>query len=129
MVRASATPPSAAGFTLIEVLVALAIVAVALAAAVRAVGMLAVNDRVLRDKALALQSAENVLADLRLAQVFPAPGISRVACPQGSLTLNCEMRVSGTPNANFRRVTVTVRDSRSPESALAELDGLVSNRR
>ena len=40
------------GLTLIEVLVALAIIAVALAAALRATGLMAANNRALQDKAL-----------------------------------------------------------------------------
>ncbi|RMS50511.1 hypothetical protein ALP65_01033 [Pseudomonas aeruginosa] len=45
---------SSRGFTLIEVLVALAIVAIALAAAIRAVGLMTDGNGLLRDKSLAL---------------------------------------------------------------------------
>lgn len=58
---------SSRGFTLIEVLVALAIVAIALAAAIRAVGLMTDGNGLLRDKSLALLAAESRLAELRLA--------------------------------------------------------------
>ena len=53
---------SSRGFTLIEVLVALAIVAIALAAAIRAVGLMTDGNGLLRDKSLALLAAESRLA-------------------------------------------------------------------
>jgi general secretion pathway protein I len=116
----------AQGFTLIEVLVALAIVAVALAASVRAVGMLSFNDSLLRDKSLAALSAGNRLAELRLEKRFPDIGSLRVPCPQGRLMLECEQRVRGTPNPNFRQVTVRVSPAGRPTDILVEVDGLVS---
>jgi general secretion pathway protein I len=114
------------GFTLIEVLVALAIVAVALAASVRAVGMLSFNDSLLRDKSLAALSAGNRLAELRLEKRFPDLGSLRVPCPQGRLQLECEQRVSGTPNPSFRQVSVRVSPVGRPTDLLVEVDGLMS---
>ena len=54
------------GFTLIEVLVALAIVAVAMAAAVRAVSLMTTSNGVLRDKSIALLAAESRMAEIKL---------------------------------------------------------------
>ncbi len=119
-------PVDAQGFTLIEVLVALAIVAVALAASVRAVGMLSFNDHLLRDKSLAALSAGNRLAELRLEKRFPEIGSVRAPCPQGRLMLECEQRVSGTPNPSFRQVSVRVSPAGRPTELLVELNGLVS---
>lgn len=119
-------PVDAQGFTLIEVLVALAIVAVALAASVRAVGMLSFNDHLLRDKSLAALSAGNRLAELRLEKRFPEIGSVRAPCPQGRLMLECEQRVSSTPNPSFRQVSVRVSPAGRPTELLVELNGLVS---
>ena len=119
-------PIDAQGFTLIEVLVALAIVAVALAASVRAVGMLSFNDHLLRDKSLAALSAGNRLAELRLEKRFPEIGSVRAPCPQGRLMLDCEQRVSSTPNPSFRQVSVRVSPAGRPTELLVELNGLVS---
>ena len=112
------------GFSLIEVLVALAIVGVALAASIRALGMGIGGAQALRERSLALQSADNMLADMRLQQVFPALGRHRQPCPQADLALQCEQTVQATPNTRFRRITVRVRLADGP--ILAELDGLAS---
>jgi general secretion pathway protein I len=73
------------GFTLIEVLVALAIIAVAMGAALRATGVMAANNRALQDKTLALLAAQNALTQLRLEQTLPRAGSQTVPCPQGGL--------------------------------------------
>ena len=112
------------GFSLIEVLVALAIVGVALAASVRAVGGSLGSAQALRQRSLALQSAQNVLAELRLQAAFPALGRHRQPCPQAELALQCEHWVQATPNTQFRRVTVQVRLDGGP--VLSELEGLAS---
>ncbi|SOE49415.1 General secretion pathway protein I [plant metagenome] len=113
------------GFSLIEVLVALAIVAVALAACMRATGQMADTHAQLRNRSLALVSAENVLAELRATRTYPALGSQRAPCPQGALVLVCEREVSGTANNAFRQVTVRVTEG--PDGPLlAELRSLAS---
>ena len=114
------------GFTLVEVLVALAIVAVALAAAIRASGMIARNDAALRAKALAVVAAENRLALLRLAGEFPSPGRTTVPCSQGRQAMQCEQTVSNTVNANFRQVVVRVHPDGERGTTLVSLGGLLS---
>ena len=76
-------PARQRGFTLIEVLVALAIIAVAMGAALRATGVMAENNRALQDKMLALLAAQNALTQLRLEQTLPRAGTRSAACPQG----------------------------------------------
>jgi general secretion pathway protein I len=116
-----------AGFSLLEILVALTIIAIALAACVRAVGQIATGQAQLRDRALALLSAENTLADLRVQQIFPPLKRSSVPCPQGPLKLICESTVELTANGDLRQVTVRVME-RDGGPQLAELRGLVSSR-
>jgi general secretion pathway protein I len=115
------------GFSLLEILVALTIIAIALAACVRAAGQIAVGQAELRDRALALLSAENTLADLRVQQLFPPLGKSSAPCPQGPLALVCERVVERTGNGDLRQVTVRV-TARDGGPQLAELRGLVSAR-
>lgn len=112
------------GFTLIEVLVALAIVGVALAACVRALGVGTHGVRNMQERSLAQQAAQNFLAEMRLQAMLPALGRRTHACPQGTLALRCEQVVLATPNPAFRRVTVRVSLSKGP--VLAQLDGLMS---
>jgi general secretion pathway protein I len=96
------------GFTMIEVLVALAIIAVALAASLRAVGSLATSEAELHQRLMAGWSADNTLAQLRLAHAWPEVGSQSFDCSQGNLQLICTERVSATPNPVFRRVEVSV---------------------
>ncbi|MCO4864931.1 type II secretion system minor pseudopilin GspI [Cupriavidus sp. WGlv3] len=118
----------AAGFTLIEVLVALTILAVALTAAMRAMGSMVDASASLQTRMLAEWSAENHLASLRLAKTWPEPGVSGYACPQGGTPLYCEQSVSATPNPVFRRVEIAVYPSATDKSVrLAWLVTIVPN--
>lgn len=116
-----------AGFTLIEVLIALAITGIALAACVRALGISASGTQAMRERTMALLSAENRMAELRLLNAFPGPGRQTENCPQGPLTLVCEQEIRTSNNSNFRQVTITVRSTDG--TPLAELRGLLSSLR
>lgn len=102
---------ASAGFTLLEVLVALAVVALALVAAMRAAG--GVLDGAQRDLAsvLARQCAENALVEQRLLRVVPAVGTRSEACREGDMDFTVDTEVRPTPNPNFRRVALDVRDA------------------
>ena len=117
------------GFTLIEVLVALAIVAVALLAAVRAAGSMAQTNAELRLRLLAQLAADNRIAELRSAGAFPALGTRTSACPQGRAALHCVEEVKSTPNPLFRRVEVRVYADPEASAQLAELVGILAQRR
>jgi len=101
------------GFTLLEVLVALVIVGTALGASLRAVGSLTQNSSDLRASMMAAWSAENRLAQIRLAHEWPALGQRKFDCPQGELHLVCEENIYTTPNPFFRRVEVSVLDAQN----------------
>jgi general secretion pathway protein I len=98
------------GFTLVEVLIAMTIAAVALMAAIRATASLAVNSADLRARTLAQWSAENRLAQIRIAREWPNPGRRQFDCSQASVALMCREDVIQTPNPLFRRVEVSVFD-------------------
>ena len=101
---------AARGFTLIEVLVALAIVAVALGAGIKAAGALTNNAQRLADVSAAQWCADNQLVNLKLARQFPGIGDSDFACEQLGRSFKGQLRVRPTPNPNFRRVDVAVAD-------------------
>jgi general secretion pathway protein I len=99
---------SASGFTLIEVLVALAIVAITLAAGAKASGALIANAERL-DLSLAAQwCAENQLTELRLGKQFPSIGDSEFVCQQLGRDYMGRLVVRPTPNPNFRRVDALI---------------------
>jgi general secretion pathway protein I len=97
-----------AGFTLIEVLVALAVVAIALAAGLQATGALTRSAERQTEQWLAQVCAENELTRLRLARQLPNVGDSTTDCVQAGRTLVVKLSVRPTPNPNFRRVDAVV---------------------
>jgi len=116
-----------AGFTLLEVLVALAIVGTALGASLRAVGSLTQNSSDLRASLMATWSAENRLSQIRIAAEWPPIGNRSFDCPQGDLSLICQESVFATPNPAFRRVEVSVVDASNPERRIIKLTQVVPN--
>lgn len=111
------------GFTLVEVLVALTIVAVALMASLRAVGSLSVSAADLRARTLAQWSAENRLTQIRVQREWPNLGRVETDCSQAELRLVCEEQVFATPNAQFRRVEISVFAAEGPRVQLVKLIG------
>lgn len=99
-----------AGFTLIEVLVALVIVAIALGAGIKAAGALTNNAERLTLVSAGQWCAENLLTELRLSKQFPNIGESPFTCEQLGRNYAGKLRVSPTPNPNFRRVDADVAD-------------------
>ncbi len=113
----------APGFTLIEVLVALAIVALALLSGLKVSGALTYNAQRQTDVMLAQLCADNTLLQLRLAQQMPNVGESRVACLQAERTFDVVLHVSTTPNPSFRRVNAQVFDGATPVLNVATVLG------
>lgn len=97
------------GFTLVEVLVALAIVALALGAGLKAAGALTGNAQRLAEVTAAQWCADNALTNLRLARQFPG-GDSEFECHQLGRDYRGQLRTARTENANFRRVDAVVLD-------------------
>ena len=101
-------PHHCAGFTLIEVLVALGIVAIALTAGLKATASLGANAERQSDMLLAQLCAESALIGLRLARQLPGLGETSTDCEQAGQVLQVRTGVSPTPNPNFVRVDARV---------------------
>ncbi|ADX44798.1 general secretion pathway protein I [Paracidovorax avenae ATCC 19860] len=113
----------ATGFTLVEVLVALAIVAIALTAGTQATSALARNAARQADVMLAHICAENELVKVRLARQMPSIGDSTVPCEQAGLRYDVAVGVRPTPNPQFRRVDAQVFDATGPVLRLSTIVG------
>lgn len=98
------------GFTLLEVLVALAVAAVALAGGLRAAQVLTDNAQRLSDVVAAQWCADNQLTELRLRQVFPGVGDADFACEQLGRSFKGKLLTRPTPNPGFRRVDAVMSD-------------------
>ena len=115
------------GFTLVEVLVALAIISIALMSALRAAGLGTNNVGELRSRLLAGWVAENLLAEHRARADWLPLGIQRGSSRQGGLDFAWREEVIGTPNPAFRRVDVRVYATAEEAHALAHLAGFIVN--
>ncbi len=114
------------GFTLIEILVALAILAVALAATSRAASLATDGALETRQRLLANWAAQNRVAELRARRIFPAVSTTRYAAEQGGLALVVDEAVAETPNPVIRRVDLVVSARRDPGRALARITAYVA---
>lgn len=120
----------AGGFTLVEVLVALAILAVVAASLVSSATRNTDQARQIRDRQLALVVAQNELERLRLnlrtEADFPGTGSRQNRQRFGGFDFEVQTSVRDTENNNVRRVTVSVaRPSESGDYELASLEGFV----
>ena len=116
-----------AGFTLVEVLVALAIISIALLSALRAAGQGTNNVGELRSRLLAGWVAENLLAEHRARRDWLPLGIQRGTGREGGLDFAWREEVIATPNPAFRRVDVRVFATAEESHSLAHLTGFLVN--
>ncbi len=109
------------GFTLIEVLVALAVVALALLGLTRTAA-LQVNDfDALRERTLAGWVAANVLTETRLATTLPSAGESDGRVEFAARAWRWTREVSTTPDPVIRRIDIRVfaGDSHEPSASIS----------
>ena len=124
--RQQRKPGSDPGFTLIEILVAVAILAVALAATMRAASLATDGALETRQRLLATWAAENRVAELRARRIYPPASTTRMNVEQGGLAMVIDETVTDTPNPIIRRVDLTVADARDPGRVLGKLTAYVS---
>lgn len=96
------------GFTLIEVMVALAIVAITLGAGIKAAGALSDNAQRIVEVTSAQWCAENELTERRLTKFFQVPTEIDFTCEQFGVTYQGKLISKRTPNPNFLRADAQI---------------------
>ncbi|WP_447774142.1 type II secretion system minor pseudopilin GspI [Variovorax boronicumulans] len=125
--RRPPVPCRAWGFTLIEVLIALAIISIALAAFVRLTSQTATNLGQLEERSLAMLSAQNSLAELQI-DALPSAGLRQVACPQADQPFVCRVQI-GPSQEGMRTVAVDVYLGLNSDRRLASLQSRLLEQR
>lgn len=114
------------GLTLVEVLIALAVIAVGLLASLKVIQSVSRDTVSATTRAFASLSADNALAETRLMPNTLLLPIATFECSQGRHKLSCTRRVEPTDHPTIRRVIVEVRDDR--EMILAERIAFIPQR-
>jgi len=115
-----------AGFTLLEVLVALGVLALTMGAVIKAVGGYTANQAYLRDRTLAVWVARNVLVEQQLENAWPKVGEFKGTTEMGKREWRWLARVTQTEEAELRRLDVEVQTiDADTEQPLAVLSGFL----
>jgi len=118
------------GFTLLEVLIAIAVLAIVLTGLVRAVGQQAEALSHERELTYATWVANDVLTRTRLGDGFPGIGRREGSDEQAGRRYRWELAVSGTDEPSIRRLDVSVYapESDADDGALLTLTGFAGQR-
>ena len=115
------------GFTLIEILIALAILAIALAAAGRATGSATDGARILKQRTLGAWVAQNRLNEEMIKRSFPAVGVQNGEAAQAGQIFTWQQTTSQTENAKFRKVEIKVSAKGDESYLVASLIGYLTD--
>ena len=112
------------GFTLIEVMVALAILAVAFSAGYRALAQSTNNVDLIKRRTLAQWVAQNQLAMMQMNPTRAASGIG--VQRQAGIDFVWQVTLNPTPNPAFRKLDIDVADRTQSDYRLARLSAYLS---
>jgi general secretion pathway protein I len=115
------------GFTLLEVLIALAVLALAMGAAIKATSDYTSNQAYLRDRTLAMWVARNVLVEYQVKGEWLSVGERKGIREMGHQEWRWLARISQTEEAELRRLDVEVYplDSDDDENPVSVLSGFL----
>jgi general secretion pathway protein I len=119
------TARGARGFTLIEVLVALAVLAIALSAIIKTMSANTLNSIYLRDRTLAQWVALNKITEMQLNPDWPSPGKTDGSTVMGNHEWFWEAEVKTTPDNDVDTITLRVRGQRDAEHPVSTLQAYI----
>lgn len=114
------------GFTLIEVLVGMAIIAVTLAAASRAAGHAIETSNEMKHRVIADLVAQNRLELHKASHDWLAPGKLTGEETQAGIRMIWKEAITDTPNPAFRKIEVQVFAAENPDYQLRRLVGFLT---
>ncbi len=121
--------PDCRGFTLIEIMIALAVFAVVSAALVRNASTTIYQSALVEKRTVAWWIAENHFAVLRTRPRekggFPSVGRKRLSVTMANRDWEIVTTVSTTENTGMRRIEISVFDENDPEDSLVTLTGFL----
>ena len=118
--------PDAGGFTLIEVVVALAILGIGMLAVFKTIGDTVNNVEVLRDRSFAEWIADNRITEIRISGEMPSVEETAGEVEFAGRQWHWITKVSQTQVQGLRRIDVSVRRDEDPEnSSIVTLSGFV----
>lgn len=127
--RSKASNSRAPGFTLLELLVAVAILAIALLSAFKAMGQANIALYEGRSRVVALWVAQNQIAGLRIRKMFPTPNsVDQGQEEQAGNQYHWQHVFKPTPNNNILRVETSVSLPAQPDLELAHVTSFIRRR-
>lgn len=115
----------AQGFTLIEVLIALAFLALAMSAIIATAGVSIRDAAELQDETFAHWVAMNELTTLRLAPAWPAIGTQKGNAEMAGQKWNWQAKISTTQDPDLLRVDIDVSNALVTDVVSASLTGFI----
>ncbi len=113
------------GFTLIEVLVALAVIAIGLLAVLSVAAKGTHVSAAIEQRNFASWVAQNEMAHLRLASKWPETGETSDNVDFGNQKWHWKTEVADTQDKALRRVTITVSLADDPDTSITRLVGFI----
>lgn len=110
---------SYSGFTLLEVIIAMAILAIAMSAIISAVSRNVNNVNYLQDKTLAHWVAMNKVAEIQVSKEWPQVGLKKGTAPMANHEWYWEVAVANTEDKDVKRIDVKVFAEQGKKESLA----------